>query len=132
MLALGLWLLAGRAAAVGDDYTVVNTTYGPLRGGVNGTTRYFRGIPYAAAPLGNRRWRPPSKHPVWTAERDATNFGASCLQHGGWQTINSTVQSEDCLFLNIWRPKSTEKDRSRLLELKCFMSTVVVIILCYY
>ncbi len=104
MLALGLWLLAGRAAAVGDDYTVVNTTYGPLRGGVNGTTRYFRGIPYAAAPLGNRRWRPPSKHPVWTAERDATNFGASCLQHGGWKTINSTVQSEDCLFLNIYAP----------------------------
>ena len=62
----------------------------------------FKGIPYAAAPVGPLRWRSPQPVAAWVTPRDATHFGASC-----WSAFNppgrpAPQQSEDCLTVNVW------------------------------
>ncbi len=70
---------------------------GPVRGRSTSSTRSFTGIPYAAAPLGALRWRPPRPVARWTLPLDATERGAPCVQpeaHG----------SEDCLSVSVFAP----------------------------
>jgi len=71
---------------------------GMLRGERSGTVLSFKGIPYAAPPVGRLRWRNPTPVQKWTGVRDARNFGPSCMQ------TDDVPKSEDCLTLNVWRP----------------------------
>ncbi len=85
---------------------VVKTAAGLLRGINDGDVDVFKGIPYAAPPVGEYRWRPPQPVKAWEGVRDATKFGANCAQ-AGWPRKPGTIaegSSEDCLYLNIWRP----------------------------
>jgi para-nitrobenzyl esterase len=69
--------------------------------------RVFRGIPYAAPPTGDLRWRPPQPVASWDGIRDATTFGPACPQPPGLDVmLGETLPEmrEDCLFLNIWSP----------------------------
>ena len=88
--------------AVSSGGPVVVTDAGAVRGEVGGGMRRFVGLPYAAAPVGLLRWRPPRTHPAWKGTRDATVFGNACPQVASLLGRQST--SEDCLFLNVFTP----------------------------
>ena len=98
---------------------VVHVATGQLRGTLQGNTAVFLGIPFAAPPVGNLRWREPQPPIAWTGVRDATKFGSSCVQvpagiggfiqpmaaaYGKTYNIVPVAFSEDCLFLNVWAP----------------------------
>lgn len=81
---------------------------GELVGELVGDVRIFRGVPYAAAPVGERRWQAPGPVEPWQGVREATQFGALSLQ--GETFAPRSAQSEDCLFLNIWTPANATAD----------------------
>nr|QOQ72533.1 carboxylesterase CE1 [Dysgonamonadaceae bacterium] len=88
------------------DAPVIQTSSGQVRGELVGNVSVFKGIPYAAPPVGECRWRPPQPVIPWEGIRDALAFGPDCAQ-GGWGTAPGTIRegsSEDCLYLNLWIP----------------------------
>ena len=80
---------------------VAVTRQGAVRGQQVGETWSYRGIPYAAPPVGALRWRPPADAPAWSGVRDALAFGATCPQRSADGGITG---DEDCLTLNVWTP----------------------------
>jgi len=66
----------------------------------------FLGIPFAAAPVGALRWKPPQPAPAWQGMRQAQAFGAKCMQVGLYDDMvfRANGMAEDCLFLNVWTP----------------------------
>jgi para-nitrobenzyl esterase len=66
----------------------------------------FKGIPYAAPPLGDLRWHEPVAAKAWTGVRDASAFGHSCVQQiSTWNKQEAEGNQEDCLYLNVWAPE---------------------------
>jgi para-nitrobenzyl esterase len=100
--------VAAAAAATAADLQV-KTVAGIVKGTAteDGRVRIYKGIPFAAPPTGPGRWQPPAPAPSWPGVRDATAFGASCMQGSVFPDIVLKDQSEDCLFLNIWAPAPT-------------------------
>jgi para-nitrobenzyl esterase len=76
--------------------------------GAGGAVRSFKGIPFAAPPVGALRWRVPQPAPAWSGVRKATEFGARCYQSNefGDMIFRDNGPSEDCLYLNIWAPEA--------------------------
>ncbi|XP_075040572.1 neuroligin-3 isoform X3 [Mixophyes fleayi] len=135
-LSLALWVLSVTARVLSSHAQVysqtVNTHYGKLRGmrmslpnDILGPVDQYLGVPYAAPPLGEKRFLPPEPPPSWSGIRNATHFSPVCPQNiqnavpdimmPVWFTSNlDTVtgylqeQNEDCLYLNIYVP--TEDD----------------------
>jgi para-nitrobenzyl esterase len=85
----------------------VKTASGVVRGVMEGDVTSFKGIPYAAPPVGPNRWRPPQPIAPWKEVRDASKYCADCPQRQ-WPGSTATT-SEDCLFLNVWVPASATK-----------------------
>ncbi len=86
--------------------TPVRVTGGQVQGVVsdeNPEIVRFKGIPFAAPPVGELRWRPPAAVVGWEGVRDASTSGAICPQWRG----DSAVGEEDCLSLNVWAPRET-------------------------
>ena len=85
---------------------VVATDAGPVRGETSGAVSAFKGIPYAAPPVGANRWRAPKPAPKWRAPRDATGYASDCAQAPFPPDAAPirTAPAEDCLYLNVWRP----------------------------
>ncbi|MFO7562980.1 MAG: carboxylesterase family protein [Enhygromyxa sp.] len=90
-----------RADQADLDALVVATDQGRVRGAVDHGTHVFRGLPYAAAPIGELRFRAPLEPAAWEGIRDASKFGSRCPQLGAF---NAAIGDEDCLNLNLWRP----------------------------
>ena len=103
ILALGATLastFAGEAVArpATSHPTLVKVDSGYVRGVVVGDVASFRGIPYAAPPIGEMRWRMPQPVKPWKGVLSADKFGPACMQP------DDILQSEVCLTLNVWRP----------------------------
>jgi len=103
---------AHAGAAASGSAPVVTTNAGAVSGTTAGTVDEFLGIPYAAPPTGNLRWRPPQPAAAWSGVRDATQFGPSCPQA---LTDNPLLPpgtiSEDCLYLNVYAPPVGSNDQ---------------------
>src|ERR1700722_13148625 len=85
------------------DRPRVKTTEGPVRGVAENGVRKFLGIPYAAPPVGDLRWRPPVPHKAWGAPFDSSRFGNSCPQTNELGVFAGPVSfTEDCLSLNVF------------------------------
>ena len=78
----------------------------------NNRVSVFKGIPFAAPPVGQARWAPPEPAPGWSGERMATEFGPDCMQQpypeGSFFYRPARISSEDCLYLNIWTTGSED------------------------
>src|SRR6185312_2546005 len=92
-----IWALAALAIANGAWAAPVRTTAGLVEGTSEDGLSVYRGVPFAAPPVGDRRWRPPASAAPWQGIRKADRFAAPCMGNG-------PGSSEDCLYLNIWSP----------------------------
>ncbi len=122
-LAIGALLMINACTHVpaGPSGLLRQTTFGPVTGAdetAASGTYSWKGVPFAAPPVGDRRWKVPVDPPTWTAPRAATSFAPACVQTGRLygpglnnrhdatigNTLGQTLGSEDCLYLNIWAP----------------------------
>ena len=87
----------------------VKVANGVLEGTAEAGLRVFRGVPFAAPPIGRLRWREPQPVTSWTGVRLATHFGPRAMQRPLYGDMNfrSNGISEDCLYLNVWAPAAT-------------------------
>ena len=112
LLAAACLALALAPAPIAVDR--VDTKSGPVSGTTEGNgLRVFKGIPYAASPVGDRRWQAPQPVAPWTDVKPATAFGAQCMQRHQFADMifRASGMSEDCLFLNVWTPAKTGRER---------------------
>jgi para-nitrobenzyl esterase len=105
---LGLILVGSVSASNNHALKVeVKVESGHLEGvAEEGTIRAFKGIPYAAAPVGDKRWKEPQPPVKWTGVRQASAFGSRCMQGSVFSDMifRDPGASEDCLYLNVWAP----------------------------
>ena len=92
---------------------VVSLDTGAVMGTNAGDTHSFKGIPFAAPPVGKLRWRAPQPAASWSGVRSATAYGPDCLQlpPTGTGAAPSGNTAEDCLYLNVWRPAESHGRR---------------------
>jgi len=92
----------------------VPTRYGVVKGVDDESDSWvWKGIPYAKPPVGELRWRAPQDPEPWDGVRHSTDSFDACSQpatFGAWQPAGEVTRSEDCLYLNIWRPQTDETD----------------------
>ena len=103
-----------------DAPPIVDAPAGKLQGVDVGGVQVFKGIPYAQPPVGALRWKPPLPAPKWKGTRDATQFGAACIQPKGkpdsiyfW---NLPKTSEDCLYAQRLGAREGEQGAGVLLD----------------
>lgn len=100
-----------------EESNIVETKSGRLQGTREDGLFVFRGIPFAAPPVGELRWMPPQPVKPWEGIRPADKFGPICPQDVGPAMIpgrkpSAEPQSEDCLFLNVWTPGLDDRRRA--------------------
>jgi para-nitrobenzyl esterase len=104
----GLGVFAGLLFAAACASAQVRTTAGMVEGATSadGKIHIYKGIPYAAPPVGDLRWQEPQPAPKWEGVRKATEFGARCMQGRIYDDMvfRDSGPSEDCLHLNVWSP----------------------------
>lgn len=101
-------LLAGMSVTAAGQ---VPTESGSVDGSTSadGKVQIFKGVPYAAPPVGALRWKEPQPMPSWQGVRKAAAFGAQCMQARVFDDMvfRDAGPSEDCLYLNVWTPKAS-------------------------
>jgi para-nitrobenzyl esterase len=110
--ALGSWaaflcISVGVLASPEKATVTVTVDTGVLSGSAKDGVISFKGIPYAAPPVGDLRWRPPQPVAAWSGVRSATQYGHDCMQlpdPSEAAPLGTTKPSEDCLVLNVWAP----------------------------
>lgn len=100
-------------AAHAQNGPQATTRYGVLEGVCESGVNVFKGVPFAAPPVGENRWRAPQPLQPWQGVRSAKKFGDDPMQGNpfGDMGFDAEKKSEDCLYLNVWTPSKTMKDR---------------------
>jgi para-nitrobenzyl esterase len=116
LVAVGVCLLAANLLAGMQEPVKVDGGLITGRPSWGWNVRAYRGIPYAAPPVGDLRWKPPAPVVPWTGVRAADHFGASCMQaqreqSNSWWNDDVYPVSEDCLYLNVWTPAASADER---------------------
>ena len=119
----GLSLLFAATTPCFAQLTQTRVAEGALAGKTEGAVTAYLGVPYAAPPTGDLRWKPPQTAASWQGERKAQQFAASCEQaltpngFGPWtkEYVVDGAVAEDCLYLNVWTPARIGKERLRVL-----------------
>ena len=109
VVTVGLMLVSAVHAQVRE----VAVTGGRVSGMVTNGIAAFHGIPFAAPPVGELRWKPPQPVARWTGVKVATTFAASCVQDVSFLRLFGAPEAtgEDCLYLNVWTPAKTAGER---------------------
>lgn len=94
------------ASATAQASPVVTIESGTLQGVADDGVLAFKGIPYAAPPVGQLRWQAPQPAPAWKGVRQADQYGHDCMQEPFPSDAAplGTQPAEDCLVLNVWKP----------------------------
>lgn len=105
--AVALSAKSASARNAANSFALVKIDSGEVRGVVSGGLAIYKGIPYAAPPVGNLRWRPPQPVAPWQGVRNATSYGRDCMQRPFPNDAAPlrTEPSEDCLYVNVWAPR---------------------------
>lgn len=107
--------LASTPALADNPVPIANIDTGRLSGMHDAKTglNEFKGIPYAAPPIGPLRWKPPQPVAIWTGVRTADHFGPRCMQRPLYSDMvfRSDRMSEDCLYLNVWTPMHSANEK---------------------
>ena len=119
LIGLALLTLLSSAPPALADVVRTQVAEGQLVGRTQGGSAAFLGVPYAAPPVGELRWKPPQPLASWTGDRAADHFAPSCQQavvpggFGPWsqEYVVSGEVSEDCLYLNVWTSARKKDDR---------------------
>ena len=109
MLAIGLTLASAATAKETAPTATIDT--GTLRGTQADGVTAFKGVPFAAPPVGALRWRAPQPAATWRGTRDASRYGHDCMQKPFPSDAAplGTPPAEDCLYANVWRPAGAAK-----------------------
>ena len=102
-----LGVMAAAAAATEKPAPSITVEAGTLAGSVEGGVESWKGIPYAAPPIGPLRWRAPQPAAPWSGVRQATAYGHDCMQKPSsvYAILRlGSARAEDCLYVNVWRP----------------------------
>jgi para-nitrobenzyl esterase len=94
--------------------TTAKVEQGVLQGTKEAGLTVYRGVPFAAPPVGDLRWRAPQPAAKWEGVRLADKFAPQCVQGGLGGSPEATKppdMSEDCLYLNVWTPAKSASDR---------------------
>ena len=107
---LGFAVLTTQASFGQSD--VVSIDSGKIQGATQGSVESFKGVPFAAAPVGELRWRAPQPVKSWTGVKQTTTYSADCMQvpFPSDAAPLGTAPAEDCLYLNVWRPAGTRPE----------------------
>jgi para-nitrobenzyl esterase len=102
----------------GQTFKPVRTQSGLVQGTMEDGIAVYKGIPFAAPPVGDLRWRAPQALVAWNEVRDADKFAPACMQSPRVSPVLTTIlgnspgpSSEDCLYLNVWTPAKSPNDR---------------------
>ena len=103
---LSMALIMATAQTALSQIRTAKVTGGEVQGVVSGDVASFKGIPFAAPPVGDLRWKPPQPVKPWTGVKSADTMAPGCMQDSGLAALMNapTNFSEDCLYLNVWSP----------------------------
>ncbi|GGY50197.1 carboxylesterase/lipase family protein [Pseudoduganella albidiflava] len=120
----GILLAAASTLAQGaGPVTTVKVDGGRIEGRIEDGVRVFKGIPFAAPPVGELRWQAPQPVRPWQGVRQAGDFGNRCMQLPLFSDMvfRSPGQSEDCLYLNVWAPASSGAGKKKALPVLVYI-----------